>query len=222
MILDSRCGRRMDLSRPLAVLTPTVDADVLAALARAEAVFTPGDLHRLLGRHSEAGIRKSLTRLAEQGIVRRERAGKAYVYGLNRDHLAAEYVEALARLREALLQRLTQRLASWAVTPDYAALFGSAARGDMTPRSDIDLLLVRPARTSADDESWRTSVEELTRDVSRWTGNDVRVLEYGRDEVTRAVSGGEPVLDRIREEGIPLHGSERILRRSRQSPRTTG
>ncbi|MGH8867732.1 MAG: nucleotidyltransferase domain-containing protein [Actinomycetes bacterium] len=202
----------MDLSRPLAVLTPTADADVLAVLARAEAAFTPGELHRLLNRYSEAGVRKCLARLTDQGIVRGERAGNAYLYSLNRDHLAAEHVVALARLRDTLLAGITRRLRSWPVTPAFAALFGSAARGDMSPHSDIDLLLVRPARTVADDEAWRAGVEELTHDMAQWTGNDVRVLEYGRDEARSAAAAGDPVLDSIRREGVPLHGSDRILR----------
>lgn len=202
----------MDLSRPFTVLTPTVDADVLAALARADAGFTTGQLHRLIGRHSEGGVRKSLHRLTEQGIVEVELVGNAHVYGLNRDHLAAAHVEGLAHLRDALLERLSERMAAWPTTPAYAALFGSAARGDMTARSDIDLLLVRPDSSSPDDTAWSAHVEQLTHDVSRWTGNDVRVLEFGESETIRAVAAGDPVLASIRDEGIPLHGSERLLR----------
>jgi len=208
----------MDLSRPLAVLTPTVDADVLAALARADAAFTPGQLHRLIGRHSEAGVRKCLVRLVDQGIVRAERGGNAYLYSLNRAHLAAAYVEGLAHLRDLLLQRVAQRVASWPIPPAYAALFGSAARGDMTTRSDIDLFLVRPHGVGPDDETWRSAVEELTRDVTAWTGNDARVLEFGQQEAVRAAAAGEPVFEAIRREGLALHGSDRLLRGRRRHP----
>ena len=61
----------MELSRPLATITPTLDGDVLAVLARHDVTFTTGQLHRVLNRHSEAGIRKVLVRLNGQGIVLR-------------------------------------------------------------------------------------------------------------------------------------------------------
>jgi predicted nucleotidyltransferase len=209
----------VDLSRPLGVLTPTVDGDVLAALARAEAAFTPGQLHRLLGRHSEAGVRKCLARLVEQGIVRAERAGNAYLYSLNRAHLAAGCVQELARLRDVLLQRLSQRFATWPIPPVYAALFGSAARGDMNARSDIDLFVVRPTGTSPDEQEWRSAAETLTREVTDWTGNDTRILEFSRSETLAALASRDPVIEDIRAEGLPLHGDPRLLRRHRKDVR---
>jgi hypothetical protein len=54
-----------------------VDGDVLAVLALNEATFTPGQLRRLLGRYSEAGVRKVLMRLTEQGVVHGDRVGWA-------------------------------------------------------------------------------------------------------------------------------------------------
>ena len=79
----------MELSRPLATVTPTLDGDVLRVLARADADFTGGDIHRLLDGPSIRGIAKTLNRLTEQGIVNRRLAGRAFLYRLNRDHLAA-------------------------------------------------------------------------------------------------------------------------------------
>ena len=37
-------------------ITPTVDGDVLMVLARAEAAFTPPEVHRLIGARSEAAF----------------------------------------------------------------------------------------------------------------------------------------------------------------------
>ena len=64
----------MDFSRPMSVITPTVDGDVLTALAQADASFTPGRLHKVIGRHSEDGVRRALRRLVRQGVV--EDAGR--------------------------------------------------------------------------------------------------------------------------------------------------
>src|SRR4030081_362509 len=103
----------MDLSRPLSTVTPTLDGDVLAVLARHDAAFTTGQLHRVLTQHSEEGIRKVLQRLNRQGILLSDRVGNAFTYQLNRNHLAAEHIIGLARLQETLLNRLGDRLASW-------------------------------------------------------------------------------------------------------------
>jgi len=122
----------MELNHPLATVTPTLDGDVLAVLAQQEAAFTTGQLHRVLNRYSEEGIRKVLLRLTRQGVVHSERVGNAYSYRLNREHLAAGPILELARLAHTLLQRIEHRLESWAFPPTYAAVFGSAARGTMT------------------------------------------------------------------------------------------
>jgi predicted nucleotidyltransferase len=171
----------VELSRPLSTVTPTLDGDVLAVLARSTAAFTTGQLVRVLDDPSETGIRKVLQRLTQQGIVQSTRVGNAYSYQLNRDHLAAQHIIGLAQVQEELLKRLEERLSAWTVPPVYAAVFGSAADGSMTVDSDLDLLLVYPS--NADDDLWRRQVDELADDVTRWTGNDTRPLELSEGEI---------------------------------------
>jgi predicted nucleotidyltransferase len=193
----------LELSRPLATVTPTLDGDVLAVLAVHEAAFTTGQLHRVLGRYSEEGIRKVLQRLAGQGIVRADRVGNAFAYRFNREHLAAEYVIGLAGLRVKLLERIQTTLGSWKPEPKYGALFGSAARGSMTAESDIDLILIRP--DDVDEDRWGLQVGSLAADVSRWTGNDARILEF---TVTEIATRGrdEPVLADVLRDGLTVAG----------------
>jgi hypothetical protein len=197
----------MDFSRPLGVVTPTVDGDVLAALALVDASFTPGQLHRLLGRHSEAGVRKVLMRLASQGIVVTGRVGNAFHYGLNRQHLAAEPITALAQQRETFLQRVENLLEGWSKPPIYGAVFGSAARGGMRSDSDIDILLVRPPAVA--DDLWAEQVAALTAAVWTWTGNDARVLEFSEKELR---GEPEPVVAAVRDHGLTVAGSSDWLR----------
>jgi predicted nucleotidyltransferase len=200
----------MELQRPFAVVTPTVDGDVLSALARADAAFTPPQVHRLIGRRSEAGVRKALERLSEQGVVRAERAGQAMQYQLNRDHLAAEAIVALANLRQTFISRLRGLLSGWTMPTPYAALFGSAARGTMTTSSDIDIFVLR-AGDVEDDERWQEQIFQLELTVHRWTGNDTQVLEY--DETDMAVPhDGDLVITEVLRDGISLAGSPTYLR----------
>ena len=205
----------MDLRHPFQVITPTVDGDVLAALAGAEAEFTAPQLHRLIGEHSESGVRKALKRLERQGIVTATRAGQAWIYELNREHLAAEHIVALTRLRQSLVERVGDEISRWSIKPKYVALFGSAAKGGMRVDSDIDVLVVRPDETDADDAAWRHDLDTLAASVASWTGNDAQILEFSAGEVATARrKKSERVLRDIAEDGITLFGPDRYLHRN--------
>lgn len=197
----------MELQHPFALVTRSVDGDVLAVLARADAAFTTGQVHRLLTSVSQQGIRNSLQRLADQGTVLAERVGNAYTYRLNREHLAAEHVIGLANLMSAFLARLTREFDEWDPRPAYAAVFGSAVRGTMTTASDIDLLLVRP--TGADEDTWDAQTQALARRVNRWTGNDAQTLVLDETDV----APDEPVLRDILAHGLTVAGTHDWLAR---------
>jgi nucleotidyltransferase-like protein len=203
----------MQLDRPFQVVTPTVDGDVLAALARVDAAFTGRGVHQLIDRYSVEGVRRALERLVSQGIVQVVAAGPSKLYSLNRDHLAAPYIVGLSGLQDELLSRLSQRFESWPLRPAYAALFGSAAAHSMRVGSDIDVFVVRPDTVEATDDRWLGQLRQLERDGSRWTGNDLRVLEMSESDAKLGVAAGEQVLADIRLGGIPLAGSARYLRR---------
>ncbi len=202
----------MQLDRPFLVVTPTVDGDVLATLARADAAFTGRGLHRLVGRHSADGVRRAVERLARQGVVDVAVAGPSKLYSLNRDHLAAAHVIALANLREEFFDRLRRRLAEWRLQPVYAALFGSAATQQMREDSDIDLFVARPDAATADDGVWAEQFGQLAHDASRWTGNDLRIFELSDAEVKLGVVRKDQVLVDIRDHGIRLIGPAGYLR----------
>jgi predicted nucleotidyltransferase len=201
----------MDFRRPLQVVTPTLDGDVLSVLARAEAEMTGRELQRVIGRGSHQGIRNAADRLSEQGVVSRRSAGNANLYRLNRDHVAASWIEGLASLPVQLLDRLRDEISGWGQPPALVVLFGSVARGEATPQSDLDLLIVRPASCDGDEPLWQEQLSTLQAHASAWTGNDARVLEFDEHELT----DGEPrqVLTDAARDGIELYGTLRLLRR---------
>ncbi len=202
----------MLLERPLAVVTPTVDGDVLTVLARADASFTPPQVQEILHRHSVAGVRKTLNRLVEQGIVDAARVGNAVNYRLNRDHLAAQSIIELANLRNVLFDWIREHVEAWSPPPRLAMLFGSAATGTMRADSDIDLFVVGNDQ-DLDHDAWQAQVGELERAVSRWTGNDARILEYSVSDLDHPT---DPVVDDIRRDGIVISGDRSLLTRNRR------
>jgi predicted nucleotidyltransferase len=201
----------VDFRRPLLVVTPTLDGDVLSALAGADLELSGRELARHAGRGSPEGIRRAADRLVKQGSVTRRSVSGAHLYRLNREHLAAPYIEGLATLRIQLIHRLRETLATWDVQPRLALLFGSVSRGDATAASDLDLLLVRARTCDPEDARWRANVLELEQAASVWTGNDTRVVELSEDELTIR-EAGPWLLDALRD-GIELSGDLGSLRR---------
>ena len=197
----------MDFEHPSHLLGPSLDGGLLLLLARAETEFTGRQLAEALGRSTHTGVLGALDRLVAQGIVLSRPAGRAKLYSLNREHLAAPWIEGLAGLRGQLVERIREQIASWTIQPTVAAVFGSVARGEAGPESDIDIFVVRPK--SVELETWDEQVADLTADVSRWTGNDARALEFDEDAVR---GSAEPVISDVLEEGIEVGGSLRALR----------
>ncbi len=201
----------MDFRRPLTVVTPTLDGDVLAVLAGADAEFSGRHIHRMVRSGSENGVRNAAERLVAQGVVSSRRAGRANLYRLNREHLAAPYIEALATLRVQLFERLRSVISAWDVPPRWAMVFGSVARGEADPHSDLDILVVRSGEAGEDSAEWRGQLDLLEDLATAWTGNETRILEYSEDELGDAAVVA--VLERALAEGIELYGSRHSLRR---------
>lgn len=201
----------MDFRRPLSVVTPTLDGDVLGVLAGADEAFTGRRIHRVLGRGSEEGVRKAADRLVEQGIVTRRQAGRANLYELNRSHLAAGPIEQLAGLRLELVESLRVLVDGWDVSPAFAFIFGSVARSEAGPDSDIDLFVVRPPIPDEEERDWQDQLADLEVKATAWTGNEAHVVEYGLvdllDPEVRKVAEG------VLAEGIPIFGTPSSLRK---------
>ena len=203
----------MRLQSPFGVVTATLDGDVLSVLAGAEDWFTVQRIQRIVRDRSAEGIRKTLHRLVREGIVDEQQAGRASLYRLNRDHLAAGPIIEIANLRGTFIDKLRSEMQSWPLPPTFAALFGSAATGTMTERSDIDLFLLLPSNAEEmAEEQGSALLDDLVNRSSRWTGSDVRPLTFTQAEAEGA-AGDEPVLQFIADEGIPIVGDKSTFRR---------
>ena len=119
---------------------------------------------------------------------------------LHRRHLASGPIVALAGLRGELVSRIRERLSSWSDIRD-AWLFGSVARGDATPASDVDVLIVAEDLDSAD---LHERLSELHQDVREWTGNDLQLDEHSAESWRDLKAGLNPLVREIRDDGIQL------------------
>lgn len=196
----------MKLQSPFSVLATTgVDALALKVLAGADHIFSISEVHQLApGKASREAIRLSLIRLAQHGIVSEHRIGHAVGFSLNRAHLLADAVLAVASAKQRLLERIQHEVATWDPQPVAMWLFGSAARNEMTLESDIDILIVTPGPGDQLDEQ----IGVLADRVHQWTGNACSPLVYAAEEIADA-----EVFREILKDGICLVGERTWLRR---------
>ncbi len=204
----------MLLQHPFAAITPTLDGAVLEVLARADAEFTGGQLHRMIPGASESGVRKAAKRLVEQGLVLAEQTGPAYRFRLNRDHLLAPAVIDIAHANAQLHTKVRDHVATWPTPPDAVVLFGSAARGQMTAASDLDVLVVAEPNDLLDE-----AAGQLAQTLTALTGNDTRIVHMTADEIRDAFERGDNFMTRVVADAQMLYGPPRFLHRLRTEAR---
>ncbi|RNL60757.1 nucleotidyltransferase domain-containing protein [Nocardioides marmoriginsengisoli] len=194
----------MDWNDPTTAAVSSLDGAVLAVLAQTNRGLTGRDVHRQSRRGTAPSINKALNRLVDQGVVFSEATGNAYVYLLNRDHIAAGIAVALAGLRGEFFNRLRSQLSAWSVPAVGAAVFGSVARGDATTESDIDLLIVRPNDLAENDVEWTSQIDRLRDSVTRWTGNDASMLQVTERDLRGVVDRDAPIRESLMNDAIDL------------------
>jgi predicted nucleotidyltransferase len=205
----------MDLSSPFQSIFPSVDSAVLTVLTGSTKPRTGREVARLADR-SQAAAQAVLSRFVEEGLVFVEEAGRARLYTLNRDHVAATPIAELANLRSALFRRLSDEVFGfWRPQPLHVSVFGSAARGDGGPDSDIDIFLVRPGNIEEDDGKWRGQVEALAGNVFRWTGNHAGIAEVNEDDLDRFRRDRPAIVASLRADAVDIAGEplRALLRR---------
>lgn len=197
----------MDLGEPIRSVIPSVTGSVLAVLARTVEPLTGREIaQRVKPAASHRGVQLALEGLVKSGVVDRVDKGRAALFSLNRDHVAAAAIVELASMRDAVLARIKDAISHWKTKARSATVFGSFARGDGTAASDIDLLVVRP--DDLDDEAgWDRQLAELTAGVQRWSGNPLRAVVLSERELGDQLAAREAYLEAAASEGITVAGT---------------
>ena len=193
----------MNLAEPADIVMSGSTAAVLRTLAGARRPFSIRELARL-GGISSRRAQVVVGWLRERGLITVEPAGRAQMCTLNREHLAADAVIALVTLRARMVDALAEELSQWGTPPLHASLFGSAARGDGSIDSDIDVLVIRP--DTAIDGDWSDQCYDTGERLRAQTGNHVSWFELTHEELGDAAAAQEPILRSWVEEGILLTG----------------
>ncbi len=209
----------MDLRNPIQSVIPSAHGAVLGVLARTNEPLSGRRVAELTApRFGQTQVNQVLRKLAASGIVLLESRPPSNLYRLNHDHVAAEGNEALARMWTTQVTRIRAELDGWSVPPEAAWLFGSAARGEATAQSDIDILLVVAdgrLETEPIAEVWERQTEALAEHIKVWSGNVCEMLEMTRSELADAVERDDRLIHDLRGQAISLagHDPRALLRR---------
>lgn len=215
----------MDLSTPMQSVIPSAHGAVLVVLSRTDEPLTGRGVAELTRpKFGYRRVTEVLGQLAEAGVVVRETRPPSHLYRLNNDHVAAEGIRALAGMWAGLLERIRADLSHWPIPPLAAWLFGSAARGEATAASDIDVLLVRPAGATSTAEAlkaWRYRSQALADSVRVWSGNACEILDLDLPELDAAVERDDRLVRDLRDQAIVLVGTDtRTLLRPKKRVRS--
>lgn len=192
----------MDYRDPLRALFPGVQGAVLSTLA---ATTRPLTLRQLanLANSTPSQVSKHIDRLTRLGVVCRERIGTVDQIVLC-NSAVAHLFRAIATLHDTTLARMQELASQMNPAPLNATVFGSFARHEAGPDSDIDVVIVRPAAVT-DDDAWIDAIGSFTDAVWELTRHPVADIHLDEAELPEAMD--RPLWREVLLDGVTLAGT---------------
>lgn len=180
--------RTMNRSESLLFGRSELRRDLLRYLfSGAEREAHPSELARILG-YTPQAVARELRRLEDLGIVASEEVGRALRYRIDRTSPLLPEIEGLVAKTigvEAVLRQAVEGVPG----VEEAFVFGSHARRDERPDSDVDLLVVG-------DPDQETLSDRLAS-AERAIGRDVNVVTYDRRELEHLREADDPFVGEV-------------------------
>jgi predicted nucleotidyltransferase len=157
---------------------------VLRTLLDTTTGFSGNEVARLAGMHPLSAL-KALSSLEVLGIVRRQRGGRDHIFTLNRAHFVVRegligLYEAEQRLPGAIISSLAGILRRKVLS---AVIFGSVARHEESPASDLDLCCV--VKSETDKEKVRESLASQSTSLHETFGVKLAPLIFTLAELRK-------------------------------------
>ena len=199
--------RSSTFHRPLDTLLGAVaNVRVLRVLADHGGALTPTTLANR-ARVTRQSAWNAIARLDGLGVLERVGQGRGTSYRLNPAHPFVPPLQALFRTESQRVERLFDavRTAAGGMKPPPVAvwLFGSVARGEDRPGSDIDVAILSPEGQSSYQqygmiEALGTFMGELTSHIS--------VIAMTKDDIRRMRRKRDRFWTELKRDGVPLFG----------------
>ena len=192
--------------RPVQAVIPGAQGRILAVLVETTGELNLRTIARLAG-VSTAQASRVLPGLVELGIVDRREVPPSALFRFEPENVAARAITALANARSTVLDELARIAGDLHPEPASVILFGSFARGEADRESDLDLVVVRPADITEEDDTWRAAVTRLREEARRVTGNPVELVEVGVADIGRLLRSRKPLWLDVGRDGVVVFGT---------------
>lgn len=189
------------LDKPLALFYDATRARVLdVLLANPQALSG-----RAIARQSDLSpttTNLALGDLASHGIVSSRVDGRSHLWSLRSENSLVKQLVGLARVQdEQAGQVVADALGS---EPISVTLFGSVARGESGPDSDVDILVI--AKDHAQGQNFRRRAYKASSALRQEVGREVEITVIERDALQEASIHG--FLRQVISDGRTLHGKK--------------
>ena len=156
----------------------------LRALLDTSSGFTGNEVARVSGMQPRSALR-ALSALEELGIVRRQRGGRDHIFTLNREHVLVcdallPLYHSERQLPEVVKTAIAEILKGSVMS---AVMFGSVAKAEETPQSDLDLCCV--VKTNREKEIVRTRLDAESDMLYQKFGVKVAPVIFTVDEIRK-------------------------------------
>jgi predicted nucleotidyltransferase/predicted transcriptional regulator len=170
-------------------------------------VITGRGLARELGMSHVTCIR-SLDRLTNMGIVDRRRVGKSSTYEIaSGSVLCEDILKPAFEIESRLLSSLVDNMVKGVKREIYSVyLFGSVARSEDTPSSDVDILIL--TESPGAKLKVHRAVESNKEAVYQKHRVGVTAMIYDLTEFNRMKKRKDPLINEVLKEGVLIMGKE--------------
>jgi hypothetical protein len=195
----------VDYVRPVEALIPGVQGKILAACLRSGEPLTMRGLARL-ARVSANQAALVIDHLDDLGLVQRQAAGRSLLVSLVEDSPVVAALRRVADLWAVTLQLWREHAGGLDPQPRSMAVYGSLARGEARPGSDVDVLVVLPSDLDeAAEDRYREQVSDWCAYAGRVAGLPVSSIVLDAHEAEQ-VDG--QLWDSIRREAVVITGAD--------------
>lgn len=178
---------------------------ILRLLARTRGQRTGREIARQTGLSHRAS-HLALRDLERHGILLKVRAGRAYLFALNEEHvLVSEVLIPAFDTEAAFVEKYAEAARKGLKVPiESAILYGSVARGTERPESDVDLMFIVRDRQAA--ERARAQLGPLASSLTRRFGRVPQIVFSDARTFRRNVRRRNPYYSAVIRDGRILFG----------------
>jgi predicted nucleotidyltransferase len=178
---------------------------VLRVLVHSELDLTGRQIADMAGLNPQT-CQNTLDRLNDLHLLATRRVGRAYLYRLRTNNIIVmQMLRPLFVTEKSLLSsELSKVAARYEGTAIAVVLFGSVARGEEEPGSDIDLCVI--VKNPESMEAAREKGDEILDHLADATGIVPTIIVWSKDEFLERYNRGDGLARSLLEEGRSIMG----------------